>query len=150
MRSVTDLKHLTSERHVELGTSRSTRDYEDIFNEPNLHSLSSGLSAADGDIVMKQWSESSQATRQGECHRCFHKRKHQVHSFDHLLPGIQNEDSPQPSSACFLTNCCCAMRRHGSIFLLRAHIVNLPVQQCLEKKRQVTTSKKSKKWCWTI
>ena len=63
MTTVTDLKHMTSEQHVEFGTSRNTRDYEDLIkvqdwfdqhepfdlNEPNLHSLSSGLSAADGD-----------------------------------------------------------------------------------------------------
>ncbi len=48
---------MTSEQHVELGTSRSTRDYEDLtkiqdwfdqhepfnLNDLNLHSLSSGL-----------------------------------------------------------------------------------------------------------
>ncbi len=65
MTTITDLKHMTSEQHVELGTSRSTRDYEDMtkiqdwfdqhepfnLNDPNLHPLSSGLSAPIGDGI---------------------------------------------------------------------------------------------------
>ena len=41
MTTVTDLKHMTSEQHVEFGTSRSTCDYEDLikiqdwFDQPN-------------------------------------------------------------------------------------------------------------------
>ena len=95
----TDLKHMTSEQHVELRTSRSKRDYEDLIiiqdwfdkhepfnlNEPNLHSLSSCLSAADGNdincdetetvgfIIHKQLDEVSVIDASI-------KRKHHVHS----------------------------------------------------------------------
>ncbi len=65
MTIATNLKHGTSEQHVELGTSRSQRDYEDLRtiqewlneyepfnpNQPKLRSLSSGLTAADDDGV---------------------------------------------------------------------------------------------------
>ena len=65
MTTITNLKHKTSEQHIELGISRSKRDFEDLsniqewfnlhepfnLNEPRLRSLSSGLTAAGGDGV---------------------------------------------------------------------------------------------------
>ena len=65
MTSVTNAKHKTSEQHVELGESRSNRDYSDLNtvkawfdqhepfdqNETRLRSLSSGLKASQSDGV---------------------------------------------------------------------------------------------------
>ena len=65
MTSVTNAKHKTSEQHVELGESRSNRDYSDLNtvkawfdqhepfdqNETRLRSLSSGLTASQSDGV---------------------------------------------------------------------------------------------------
>ena len=64
MTSMTNVKHKTSEQHMELGT-RSNRYFTDLhniqewlnqpepfdLNEPRLRSLSSGLTASDGDGV---------------------------------------------------------------------------------------------------
>ena len=65
MTSMTNVKHKTSEQHMELGTSRSNRDFADLhniqqwlnqhepfdLNEPRLRSLSFGLMASGGDGV---------------------------------------------------------------------------------------------------
>ena len=65
MTTTTNLKHKTSEQHIDLGTSRSSWDYDDLRkiqewfnqyesfnpNQPKLCSLSSGLTAADDDGV---------------------------------------------------------------------------------------------------
>ncbi len=65
MTTATNLKHKTSEQHVKLGTSRTKRDQEDLgkiqswfsqhepfnLNQPKLCSLSSGLTASEGDGV---------------------------------------------------------------------------------------------------
>ena len=63
MTTLTSLKNQTSEQHIELGASRSSRDFQDMciiqewfdqqepfdLNEQKLRSLSSGLTATDGD-----------------------------------------------------------------------------------------------------
>ena len=65
MTTTTNLKHYTSDQHIELSTSRCKRDFEDLvtvqewfgqhepfnFNEGRLRSLSSGLTATDSDNV---------------------------------------------------------------------------------------------------
>ena len=65
MTSMTEMKNKTSEQHIELGTSRSNRDYQDLnniqewfdqhepfgLNEHILRSLSSGLTATNGDGI---------------------------------------------------------------------------------------------------
>ena len=110
MTTITHLKHKTSEQHVELGASRSKRDFDDVrkiqewfdqhepfnLNEEKLRSLSSGLTAADGDGVNCDKTEQVGA----KIHEYLNKvtvteatikRSHQVKSLDHLLPGIQVE-----------------------------------------------------------
>lgn len=65
MTTATNLKHKTSDQHIELGISRCKRDFEDLskiqvwfsqhepfnMNERRLRSLSSGLTATDSDDV---------------------------------------------------------------------------------------------------
>ena len=65
MTSLTGLAHRTSEQHVELTSARRKRDFDDmavVFNwvsqhnpfdssQPELRSLSSGLTASDGDVI---------------------------------------------------------------------------------------------------
>ena len=105
--TATSLRHRTSEQHVELGTSRSKRDCEDLkkiqnwfdqyepFNQyqPKLCSLSTGLTAADDDNV------NCDQTEQVGCqiHKQLNmvpvanaaiKRSDQVRTLDHLRPGI--------------------------------------------------------------
>ena len=64
------------------------------MNEPNLHSLSSGLSAADGDDINCDETEvvgmkvHKQLDKVSVIDASI-KRKDQVYSLDHLLPGIQ-------------------------------------------------------------
>ena len=56
---ITSLKHNTSDQHVELGISRCKCNFEDLCSiqewfdqhEALVHSLSSGLIAADGDAI---------------------------------------------------------------------------------------------------
>lgn len=90
--------HKTSEQHVELGVSRSKRDFKDLsniqewfdqhepfnLNEERLRSLSSGLTATDGDGV--NCHNNPETTRQCEASI---KRSEQVRSLDHLYPGIK-------------------------------------------------------------
>ena len=123
MTTVTDLQHMTSEQHVELGTSRSTRDYEDLIkiqnwfdqhepfnlNELNLHSLSSGLSTAFWDDINCDETETVGMKIHKQLDKvsvidASIKKKEQVHCLDHLLPGIQvdkKKDSYQPYSTFF-------------------------------------------------
>lgn len=108
MTSLTDIKHKTSEQHMELGTSRSNRDFADLhtiqgwldqhepfnLNEPRLRSLSSGLTASDGDGINCEKTEEVGAHIQKQLDNvnivdAFIKRKEQVKSLDHLYPGIQ-------------------------------------------------------------
>ena len=65
MTTMTHLKHNTSEQHIEFGSSRSRRDFKDLsniqewfndhepfdLNEQRLRSLSTGLTATEGDGV---------------------------------------------------------------------------------------------------
>ena len=65
MTALTNTKHTTSEQHIDLSGSRSNRDFKDLskiqewfeqhepfnLNEKRLRSLSSGLTAADGDGI---------------------------------------------------------------------------------------------------
>jgi hypothetical protein len=83
MTTITNLKHKTSEQHIDLGSSGSKRDYVDLrqiqewFNQfepcnPNQCSLSSGLTAADDDGVncdRIHWEKNSEEAGQGECCR---------------------------------------------------------------------------------
>ena len=64
------------------------------MNKPNLHSLSSGLSAADGNDINCDETETFGLKIHKQLERlsvidASIKRKHQVHSLDHVLPGIQ-------------------------------------------------------------
>ena len=65
MTAITNLKHNTSDQHVELGISGCKHDFKDLcsiqewfdqhkpfdINEPRPHSLSLGLKAAEGDGI---------------------------------------------------------------------------------------------------
>jgi len=110
MTRATNLQHRTSEQHMELGTSRSKRDQEDLakiqswfcqyepfhHNQPKLCSLSSGLTASEDDGV-----NCDQTERVGaKIHKQLNnvrvtdasiKRSDQVRSLDYLQPGIQVE-----------------------------------------------------------
>ena len=110
MTRATNLQHRTSEQHMELGTSRSKRDQEDLakiqswfcqyepfhHNQPKLCSLSSGLTASEDDGV-----NCDQTERVGaKIHKQLSnvrvtdasiKRSDQVRSLDYLQPGIQVE-----------------------------------------------------------
>ena len=108
MTTITNLKHRTSEQHIEFGTSRSKHDYEDLRkiqkwfnqyepfnpNQPKLCSLSSGLTAADDDGVNCDQTEQVGARIHKQLDRvsvidASIKRSDQVQSLDHLHPGIQ-------------------------------------------------------------
>ena len=108
MTTITNLKHKTSEQHIELGISRSKRDLEDLsniqewlnvhepfnLNEPRLRSLSFGLSAAGGDGVNCDKTEQVGAQIQKKLDnvsitQATIKRSEQVRSLDHLYPGIK-------------------------------------------------------------
>jgi hypothetical protein len=108
MTSVTNVKHKTSEQHIDFGTSRSNRDFADLgtiqewldqhepfnLNEPRLRSLSSGLTASDGDGINCNKTEEvgvhihrkidNMSTVEASI-----KRNDQVRSLDHLHPGIK-------------------------------------------------------------
>ena len=107
MTSLTDAKHKTSEQHTELGESRSSRDYHDLctiqawfdkhepfdINEPRLRSLSTGLTASDGDGVNCQEAEKVGACIQRKLdnvnvHLASIKRSEQIKSLDSLFPGV--------------------------------------------------------------
>ena len=108
MTSMTNVKHKTSEQHIELGTSRSNRDFADLhniqewfnqhepfdLNEPRLRSLSSGLTSSDGDDVNCHKTEEVGAHIQKKLDNmnvveASIKRSDQVRSLDHLYAGIQ-------------------------------------------------------------
>ena len=110
MTSMTNAKHQTSEQHMELGTSRSNRDFADLhnvqewfnqhepfdLNELRLRSLSSGLTASHGDGVNCDKTEEVGAHIQKKLDNmnvveASIKRSDQVRSLDHLNPGIQVE-----------------------------------------------------------
>ena len=108
MTSMTNVKHKTSEQHIELGTSRSNRDFADLhniqewfnqhepfdLNEPRLRSLSSGLTSSDGDDVNCHKTEEVGAHIEKKLDNmkvveASIKRSDQVRSLDHLYAGIQ-------------------------------------------------------------
>ena len=110
MTTITNLKHRTSEQHIELGASRSKRDFDDLrkieerfdqhepfnLNEEKLCSLSSGLTAADCDGVNCDKTEQVGAKMHEQLNKvsvtdATIKRSHQVRCLDHLIPGIQVE-----------------------------------------------------------
>ena len=107
MTTTTNLKHKTSEQHIDLGTSRSSGDYDDLRkiqewfnqyepfnpNQPKLCSLSSGLTAADADGVNCDQTEHVGAKIHKQLDRvsvtdASIERSHQVRALDHLHPGI--------------------------------------------------------------
>jgi len=108
--TATNLKHRTSEQHIELGASRSKRDYEDLrkiqnwfnvfepFNQhqPQLCSLSSGLTASDEDNVNCDQTEQIGAKIHLQLDNvsivdASIKRSDQVRPLEYLQPGIQIE-----------------------------------------------------------
>ena len=108
MTTITNLKHKTSEQHVELGISRSKHDFEDLnriqewFNqhepfdlsENRLRSLSSGLTATDSDGVNCDKTEEVGSKIQRQLDNvcvidASIKRREQVRSLDHLYPGVK-------------------------------------------------------------
>ena len=108
MTTITNLKHNTSDQHVELGISRSKYDFRDLcsiqewfdqhepfdINEPRLRSLSSGLAATDGDGISCDITEQIGAKLQERLDNVTVtdgsiKRSEQARSLDHLLPGFK-------------------------------------------------------------
>ena len=108
MTTITNSEHRTSEQHVDLGTSRSHRDFRDLgkiqewfshhepFNlsEHKLRSLSSGLTTTDGDGINCHNAEEVRRKIQEHLNNinvleASIKKSEQVKSLDHLYPGIQ-------------------------------------------------------------
>ena len=108
MTTLTNLKHMTSEQHIELGISRSRRDFKDLskiqewfdqhepfdLNEPRLRSLSSGLTAADGDGINCDRTEVVGAKIQKSLDNmtvleASIRRSEQVQSLHHLYPAFK-------------------------------------------------------------
>ena len=100
MTTITNSEHRTSEQHVDLGTSRSNRDFRDLskiqewFNHHKLRSLSSGLTATDGDGINCHNTE--EVGRKIQKHldnisvlEASIKKSEQVKSLNHLYPRIQ-------------------------------------------------------------
>ena len=107
MTALTDTKHTTSEQHIDLSVSRRNRDFKDLnkiqewfehhepfnSNEKKLRSLSSGLTAADGDKINCDCIEEVGASIQRKLNNiCVTeaslKRNDQVRSLNHLQPAI--------------------------------------------------------------
>ena len=99
---------MTSEQHIELGFSRSKRDFQDLskiqewfgqhepfdLNEPRLHSLSSGLTANDGDGINCDQTEVVGAKIQKRLDNvtileASLRRGEQVQALDNLYPGFK-------------------------------------------------------------
>ena len=108
MTTLTGLNHDTSEQHVDLGTSRSNRDFHDLNNiqqwfdqhepfdltEKRLRSLSSGLIAADDDCINCDKVEEIGARIQEQLDNlsipdASIRRKDQIQALNHLYPAIQ-------------------------------------------------------------
>ena len=108
MTAITNLKHNTSDQHVELGISRYKRDFKDLcsiqewfdqhepfdINEPRLRSLSLSLIAAEGDGINCDKTEQIGAQIQKQLDNInvtegSIKRIQQVQSLNHLLPGLK-------------------------------------------------------------
>ena len=99
---------MSSEQHIELGSSRSKHDYDDLTkikkwfdehdpfdtNDGKLRSLSSGLTACECDGVNCDDTESVGAKLQKQLHnvsmaKASIKRSEQVKTLDSLLPGFK-------------------------------------------------------------
>lgn len=108
MTSLTNVKHTASEQHKEWGESRSKRDYEDLkhieewfdhhepfdMNEPRLRSLSSGLTASEGDGINCHKTEEIGMAIQKQLDNvkvaeASIKRSNKVKSLDQLLPAVK-------------------------------------------------------------
>ena len=108
MTTMTHLKHNTSEQHIEFGSSRSRRDFKDLsniqewfndhepfdLNEQRLRSLSTGLTATEGDGVNCDKTEQVGEKIQKQLDNvtiteASIKRNDKIRSLDHLYPGIQ-------------------------------------------------------------
>ena len=106
--TLTGLQHKTSEQHIELGASRSTRNCEDVSkvqicfdqhepfnsNEHRLRSLASGLTASDGDGINCDKTKEVVLKLQKQLDNisvleASIKRSEQVKSLDHLYPAVQ-------------------------------------------------------------
>ncbi len=104
MTTITNFKHRTSKQHIELGASRSKRDFYDLtkirdwfhqhepfnLNKKRLRSLSSGLATFNGDGVNSDKTEQIGAKIHEQLNQINFteatiKRSHQVRSLDHLL-----------------------------------------------------------------
>ena len=108
MTTITNSEHRTSEQHVDLGNSRSNHDFRSLskiqewfdhhepfnLNEHKLRSLSSGLIAADNDVINCHNTEEVGRNIQNQLNnisvlKASIKKSEQVKSLDHLYPGIQ-------------------------------------------------------------
>ena len=98
MTTTTNLKHKTSEQHIDLGTSRSSRDYDDLRkiqewfnqyepfnpNQPHDDGVNCDQTEHVGAKIHKQLDRVSVTDASI-------KRSDQVRSLDHLHPGITVE-----------------------------------------------------------
>ena len=146
MTTATGLKHRTSEQHIEIGTSRSKRDYEDLKkiqewlnqhdpfnpNQPKLFSLSSGLTAADDDNV------NCDQTKQvgANIHKKLDdmnvidasiKRSDQVRSLNQLQPSVQvDKKSSYKPNATFLKTDCSGAEREDMALYFEYELTTIP------------------------
>ena len=128
MTTITNSEHRTSEQHVDLGTSRSYRDFIDLgkiqewfdhhepfnVNEHKLQSLSSGLTAADGDIINCHNTE--EVGRKIQKHldnikilEASIKKSELVKSLDHLYPRIEVDKEKVQINPTLLFSCLIAI-----------------------------------------
>ena len=108
MTTLTGLNHDTSDQHIDLGSSRSNRDFHDLNNiqqwfdqhepfdltEERLRSLSSGLIAADDDCINCDKVEEIVAKIQEQLDNlsipvASIRRKDRIQALNHLYPAIQ-------------------------------------------------------------
>ena len=121
MTTLTGLNHHTSDQHVDLGTSRSNRDFHDLngvqqwfdqhepfdLTEERLRSLSSGLIAADDDHINCEKVEEIGAKIQEKLDGlripdASIKRNDHIHSLNHLYPAIQIDKQKIHFNPCIL------------------------------------------------
>ena len=108
MTSLTNLKHTTSEQHTECGKARARRDTHDTIRlvnwfdsydpfdltEPSLRSISSGLTAQDGDKINCDRAEEvgleiHRHIDDAEVSDVSFKRSNQIQGLSHLQKGIK-------------------------------------------------------------
>ena len=121
MTTLTGLNHHTSDQHVDLGTSRSNRDFYDLnsiqqwfdqhepfdLTEERLRSLSSGLRAADDDHINCDKVEEIGAKIQEKLDGlripdASIKRNNHIQSLNHLYPAIQIDKQKIHFNPCIL------------------------------------------------